>query len=412
MTGTADSTPSKITGSLEQLASLTSGSGTWTTTGIPGVLPRLVLSDGPHGLRFAGADSAGLASSVPATCFPPAVTLGCSWDPELAAEVGAAIGREARAQGVNVLLGPGLNIKRSPLGGRNFEYFSEDPCLTARMGTGLVRGIQSEGVGATVKHFAANNQETDRMRVSAEVDERALHEIYLAAFEHVIREAGPFAVMAAYNKINGVHACENPWLLTTVLRDAWGYDGLVMSDWGAVNDRAAALHAGLDLEMPPTGTDRLIVAAVRSGEIDAAVLDAACARLAALARRTTSHREAAADLRAHDALARRAAGESIVLLRNEGVLPLDPSGGQRIAIIGEFARTPRIQGGGLIEGPPGDVAPGAGCADQRADRHRPAGLCRVRARLPAVRGASSGAERRGHGAGAAVGRRLALPRPA
>jgi beta-glucosidase len=358
MTGTADPISGKITGSLEQLASLTSGSGTWTTTGIPDVLPRLVLSDGPHGLRFAGADNAGLASSVPATCFPPAVTLGCSFDPELAAEVGAAIGREARAQGVNVLLGPGLNIKRSPLGGRNFEYFSEDPYLTARMGTGLVRGIQSEGVGATVKHFAVNNQESDRMRVSAEVDERALREIYLAAFEHVLREAGPFAVMAAYNKINGVHACENPWLLTTLLRDEWGYDGLVMSDWGAVNDRVAALSAGLDLEMPPTGTDHLIVAAVRSGQVHAAVLDAACARLATLVRRTTSHREAvAADLHAHDALARRAAGESIVLLRNDGVLPLDPSAGQRIAIIGEFARTPRIQGGGSSRVAPAVVQP-------------------------------------------------------
>lgn len=347
MTGPTDPVPSEVTGSLEQLASLTSGSGTWTTTGMPGVLPQLVLSDGPHGLRFAGAQSAGLARSTPATCFPPAVSLGCSWNPELAAQVGAAIGREARALGVNVVLGPGLNIKRSPLGGRNFEYFSEDPCLTGRMGAGLVRGIQSQGVGATVKHFAANNQETDRMRVSAEVDERALHEIYLAAFEQVIREAGPFAVMAAYNKINGVQACENQWLLTTVLRDVWGYDGVVMSDWGAVSDRVAALRAGLDLEMPPTDTDHLIVAAVRSGELGPAVLDAACARLAALARRTTCHRNPpAADLHTHDALARRAAGESIVLLRNDGVLPLDPSAGQRIAAIGEFARTPRIQGGG------------------------------------------------------------------
>jgi beta-glucosidase len=347
MSGPADSIACEMTGSLEQLASLTSGSSTWTTTGIPGVLPQLVLSDGPHGLRFAGAHSPGLARSVPATCFPPAVSLGCSWNPELAAEVGAAIGREARTLGVNVVLGPGLNIKRSPLGGRNFEYFSEDPCLTGGIGAGLVRGIQSQGVGATVKHFAANNQETDRMRVSAEVDERALHEIYLAAFEHVIREARPFALMAADNKINGVHASQNRWLLTTVLRETWGYDGLVMSDWGAVSDRVAALSAGLDLEMPPTRTDDLIVAAVRRGELDPAVLDAACARLAALARRTTGRREpVAADLRAHDDLARRAASESIVLLRNDGVLPLDPSARRRVAVIGEFARTPRIQGGG------------------------------------------------------------------
>ena len=347
MSRPADPVPGKITGSLEQRAALTSGSGTWTTTGIPGVLPQLVLSDGPHGLRFAGAGSAGLARSTPATCFPPAVSLGCTWNPELAAEVGAAIGREARTLGVNVVLGPGLNIKRSPLGGRNFEYFSEDPHLTARMGTGLVTGIQSQGVGATVKHFAANNQETDRMRVSAEVDERALHEIYLAAFEHVIREGGPFALMAAYNKINGVPASENRWLLTTVLRDTWGYDGLVMSDWGAAGDRVAALRAGLDLEMPPTGTDDLIAEAVRRGELDPAVLDEACARLATLARRTTGHPEAVlADLPAHDALARRAASESIVLLRNDGVLPLDASTGLGVAVIGEFARTPRFQGGG------------------------------------------------------------------
>ncbi len=346
MTGPADPVPGKITASVEQLASLTSGSGTWTTTGIPGVLPELVLSDGPHGLRFAGRRSPSLAVSRPATCFPPAVTLGCSWDPQLAAEIGVAIGREARSQGVNVLLGPGLNIKRSPLGGRNFEYFSEDPYLTAQLGIGLVRGIQSQGVGATVKHFAANNQETDRMRVSAEVGERALHEIYLAAFEQVIRAARPFALMAAYNKINGVHASQNRWLLTTMLRARWGFDGLVMSDWGAVGDRVAALRAGLDLEMPPTGTDGLIAAAVRQGELDAAMIDAVCARLDLLVRRTTGHGAVAADLRAHDALARRAAGESIVLLRNDGVLPLDPSAGHRVVVIGEFARTPRFQGGG------------------------------------------------------------------
>jgi len=331
---------------IELLASLTSGSGTWRTTGIPGVLPELLLSDGPHGLRLPGGE--GLAgSAAPATCFPPAACLASSWDPGLAAEVGAAIGREARAHGVNVVLGPGVNIKRSPLGGRNFEYFSEDPHLAAQMGAGLVRGIQSTGVGATVKHYAANNQETDRMRVSAQVDERTLREIYLAAFEGVVRESGPWAVMAAYNKINGVPATEDRWLLTTVLREEWGFDGLVMSDWGAVDNRVAALRAGLDLEMPPSGTDGEVSEAVRRGDLSLAVLEAARSRLATLARRTTGPGPAAAaDLRAHDDLARRAAAESIVLLRNDGVLPLDPGAPGRVAVIGEFARTPRFEGGG------------------------------------------------------------------
>ncbi len=345
MTSPADPVPGQVPVTLDQLACLTSGSGTWTTVGIPGVIPVLVLADGPHGLRVPSGGGL-LGNSVPATCFPTASCLGSSFDPELAAEVGAAIGREARALGVNVVLGPGVNIRRSALGGRNFEYFAEDPHLTAQMGAGTVRGIQSQGVGATVKHFAVNNQETDRMRVSAQVDERALREIYLAAFEPVVTQARPYAVMAAYNKVNGVHATQNRWLLTTVLRKTWGFDGVVMSDWGAVNDRVKALRAGLDLEMPPTGTDDQIAAAVRGGRLDRAVLDAACARLALLADRTTHQPAAAPDMAAHDELARRAAAESVVLLRNDGVLPLDPRARQRVAVIGEFARTPRYQGGG------------------------------------------------------------------
>ena len=338
--------PSEYPSILEERAALTSGGSTWTTAGIPGVLPELLLADGPHGLRVPAAGSIA-GRSAPATCFPTAAALGSSWNPDLAAEVGAAIGREARAAGVNVVLGPGLNIKRSPLGGRNFEYFSEDPHLTAQMGAAMVRGIQSQGVGATIKHFAVNNQETDRMRVSAQVDERALREIYLAAFEHVVREAGPYAVMAAYNKVNGVPASENRWLLTGVLRELWGFDGLVMSDWGAVSDRVAALAAGLDLEMPPTGTDDQIVAAVRAGDLAETMLDAACSRLASLAARTSTPEVVEhPDLGAHDALARRAAAESVVLLKNDGILPLQPRSGQRIAVIGEFARTPKIQGGG------------------------------------------------------------------
>ncbi len=308
-----------------------------------------MLSDGPHGLRRQGDgddDALGLHHSVPATCFPPAVALGSSWDPELAGRVGAALAREACALGVDVVLGPGINIKRSPLCGRNFEYFSEDPHLTGVMGEAVVNGIQSLGVGACVKHFAVNNQETDRMRVSAEVDEQTLREIYLAAFERIVRRARPYAVMCSYNRINGVHASQNRWLLTDVLRGEWGFDGLVMSDWGAVNDRVAALEAGLDLEMPPSGTDEEIVEAVRSGRLAESVVDLAGERLLRLARRVEARPDADGwDVAAHHELAREAARASAVLLKNDGdVLPL--AAGQRVAVLGELARTPRYQGSG------------------------------------------------------------------
>ena len=255
--------------SLEQKASLTSGGDFWHTQAVAEI-PSVMLTDGPHGLRkqAASADALGLGNSVPATCFPPAVALASSWDENLVDLVGAAVGAEARAENVAVVLGPGVNIKRSPLCGRNFEYFSEDPFLAGRMGAALVHGIQSQGVGASVKHFAANNQESDRMRVSADIDERTLREIYLPAFEYIVRTAAPRTVMCSYNKINGIYASENRWLLTELLRDEWGFEGLVVSDWGAVNDRVAALVAGLDLEMPPSGTDDEIVTAVRSGTLD------------------------------------------------------------------------------------------------------------------------------------------------
>lgn len=281
-------------------------------------------------------------NSVPATCFPPAVALGSSWDAGLAHRVGAALAREASALGVDVVLGPGVNIKRSPLCGRNFEYFSEDPHRTGVMGAALVRGVQSRGVGACVKHLAVNNQETDRMRISADVDERTLREIYLAAFEHIVREAGPYAVMSSYNKINGVYASENHWLLTEVLRDEWGFDGLVVSDWGAVNDRVAALAAGLDLEMPPTHTDQEIVDAVRAGRLDEASVTRAASRLRVLGRRVAAaERFEDLDADAHHELAREAARGSAVLLKNEhDVLPLDAAS-QRMLVVGELARSPR-----------------------------------------------------------------------
>jgi beta-glucosidase len=335
---------------LEEKASLTSGAGFWHTKAAPGV-PSILLTDGPHGVRKqAGTgDHVGLHDSVPATCFPPAVTLGSTWDPALLERVGVALGEEAQAQGVAVLLGPGINIKRSPLGGRNFEYLSEDPLVSGVLGAALVRGLQSQGVGASLKHFAANNQETDRLRVSADVDERPLREIYLRGFQRVVQAAHPWTVMCSYNRVNGVYASENPWLLTAVLRHEWGFDGLVMSDWGAVNDRVEGVEAGLDLEMPASGgrTDAQLVAAVEDGRLEEVVLDTAAGRLVHLVDRVlaAARPDATYDADAHHALAREAAAAGIVLLRNENdLLPLAPQ--TRVAVIGEFARTPRYQGGG------------------------------------------------------------------
>ncbi|MGA8117792.1 MAG: glycoside hydrolase family 3 C-terminal domain-containing protein [Actinocatenispora sp.] len=341
---------------LEEKASLASGSDYWSTKAVDRLgIASLELADGSHGLRKqrASADHPGMTGTHPATCFPPAVALASTWDVDLLGRVGAALGREARARDVAVLLGPGVNIKRSPLCGRNFEYFSEDPHVAGQLGAALVRGVQSEGVGTVVKHFAANNQETDRMVVSSDVDERTLREIYLNAFETVVREAQPWLVMASYNKINGVWSCENPWLLRSVLRGEWGFTGAVVSDWLAVNSRVAGLAAGLDLEMPgAAGNDERIVAAVRDGSLDEAVLDDAVLRVLRL---VEAHEEAG---RAHPAiepgthddahheLARAAAADSIVLLKNDGdILPLTGSD-LTIGVVGEFARTPRFQGAG------------------------------------------------------------------
>jgi beta-glucosidase len=347
--------------SLEEKASLCLGSDFWHTAPIPRLdIPAVAVSDGPHGLRKQPdeGDHVGISGSLPATCFPTASALGSSFDPELVRRVGEALGAEARAQGVAVVLGPGINIKRSPLCGRNFEYFSEDPLVSGELGAALVDGLQSQGVGASVKHYAVNNQETDRLRVSADVDERTLREIYLPGFERVVTRARPWTVMCAYNKVNGVYASENRWLLTELLRDEWGFEGLVVSDWGAVHDRVAALAAGLDLEMPPNlgVSDAEIVAAVRSGELDEAVLDRTAARVLRLVDGAPggapdggeeAGAQAGFDVGSHHALARAAATECAVLLKNDGdLLPLQPSAGDMVAVIGEFARTPRYQGAG------------------------------------------------------------------
>ncbi|WP_245958686.1 family 78 glycoside hydrolase catalytic domain [Microbacterium bovistercoris] len=334
---------------LVDAAGMLSGRDFWSTHEGDGIRS-LVLVDGPHGVRRQGgeADNLGFNESLPATCFPPGVALGSTWNPDLIREVGEALGREARALDVDVLLGPAINIKRSPLGGRTFEYFSEDPLLTGVLATEYVHGVQSTGVGASLKHFAVNSQETERMRVSAEVDDRALREIYLPAFERVVTEAQPVTVMSSYNAINGVFSSENEWLLTELLRGEWGFDGLVVSDWGAIKDRVDALRAGLDLEMPGTGDEgrNAIVAAVRDGRVDRAVVDRAIDRLRRLAERTAVVAPAdLTDMDAHHALARRAAGEAVVLLRNErDTLPLRR--GQRIAVLGELAVKPQYQGGG------------------------------------------------------------------
>ena len=338
---------------VQEQATLTSGATFWTTAAVEHAgIAAMVLTDGPHGVRLqrGSADHLGIADALAATCFPPAAGLASAWDPALARRVGAALGAEAAAAGVAVLLGPGVNIKRSPLCGRNFEYLSEDPVLSGDLGAALIDGIQSAGVGASVKHLAANNQETDRLRSSSDVDPRPLREIYLRSFERAIRGGRPWTVMCSYNRINGVYASEDPWLLTTVLREEWGFDGVVVSDWGAVNDRVAGLAAGMDLEMPSSAgrSARQIVAAIEAGTLDPGVLDTAAARIVALHDRTASApRPAAAtiDFGAHHELAREAAARSIVLLRNQdALLPLDPAGS--VAVIGAFAADPRYQGAG------------------------------------------------------------------
>ncbi|RLP09514.1 glycoside hydrolase family 3 N-terminal domain-containing protein [Propionibacterium australiense] len=344
---------------LDEKASLTSGADFWNLKTVERLgLGAVMVTDGPHGLRKATNDAEiGIGQAVPATCFPTAAALGSTWDDELLEQVGAALGEEARAAGVAVVLGPGVNMKRSPLCGRNFEYFSEDPLVAGRAGAAMVRGVQSQGVGTSVKHFAANSQETDRMRIDARIGERALREIYLPAFERIVTQTRPWTVMCAYNKVNGTYASQHPWLLTTVLREDWGFGGLVVSDWGAVDQRVPGLAAGLDLEMPASGgvTDEQIARAVRTGELDEAVLDRAVQRIVALILAAQAVEPGTGfDTDAHHELARKAAAAGAVLLRNEPVdgspvLPLDArdiTGQAPLVVIGEFARTPRYQGAG------------------------------------------------------------------
>lgn len=331
-------------------AALLSGKNVWESRDLPRHhIASFFMADGPHGVRkqLGSGDHLGLNASEPATCFPTAATVACSWDVELADEVGRALGREARALDVDVLLGPGLNLKRSPLGGRNFEYFSEDPYLSGQLAAAYVRGIQAEGVAATPKHFAVNSQELRRMASDSVIDERTLRELYLTAFEIVVREAAPRAIMSSYNRVGGVYAHENPHLLTDILRQEWGFDGVVISDWGGSNDPAAAVAAGANLEMPAPGLDsvRQLLEAVEDGRLAEEDLTARAAEVVALAMEARRTPRPEIDLNAHHDMARRAAEGSIVLLRNEDqLLPL--GGGTRVALIGDMADVPRYQGAG------------------------------------------------------------------
>ena len=338
---------------LEEKCALLSGAETFKTRGMPEHgIPQIWLSDGPHGLRKQAGESdhLGLNPSVPATCFPTASAVANSWDAALGEEIGAALGEEAAAQEVSVVLGPGLNMKRNPLCGRSFEYFSEDPYLAGKLAAGYIRGIQSKGVAACPKHFAVNSQETRRMASDSIVDERTLREIYLTGFEIAVKEGHPRSIMSSYNLVNGTYANENKHLLMEILRGEWGFDGAVITDWGGSNDHALGVKNGSTLEMPAPGGDsvRELLAAVESGKISESDIDARLSELLPLVFDTKAALDAAPrefDAAAHHALARRAAEESLVLLKNEGsLLPL--AAGTKVAVIGDFAKNPRYQGAG------------------------------------------------------------------
>lgn len=336
---------------LEEKAGMCSGSDMWRLKGVERLgIPSVMVTDGPHGLRkqSGASDHLGINDSVVAVCFPTAASLASTFDRALVRKVGEALGDACQAEDVAVILGPGANIKRSPLCGRNFEYFSEDPYLTGEMAKAHISGVQSKNVGTSLKHFAVNNQETRRMTVDARLDERTLREIYLAGFEKAVVEAKPWTVMCSYNKINGTYGCENPHTLTEILRDAWGFEGYVMTDWGAMNDKIASIQAGLELQMPGgnASVDRKLVDAVRSGELDEVILDRACERILSITMRYAENRrpDAKFDHAAHHALARKVEAEGCVLLKNGGALPLCYNA--KVALIGKFAAEPVFQGGG------------------------------------------------------------------
>jgi beta-glucosidase len=333
---------------LEEKAALCTGASAWTTTPVERLgIPEMIVSDGPHGVRRVADIHSMTMESLPATCFPTASALASTWDVDLIYKMGEALAEECIALNVDVLLGPGANMKRSPLGGRNFEYFSEDPYLAGEMAASIINGIQSKGVGTSLKHYAANNQEFQRFSISAEVDERTLREIYLPAFEKAVKKAQPWTLMCSYNKVNGTFASEHYHLLTEILKEEWGFEGLVVSDWGAVRDRVAALKGGLDLEMPGPQDRRVqaVVEAVRSGKLDEAVLDESVRRiLNVVFKAKQTPKNGTFDVNAHHELAHQIASEGMVLLKNNGLLPLTSQ--QHIAVIGRSAENAHFQGGG------------------------------------------------------------------
>ena len=339
---------------LKEKASLCSGKDFWHLKSIERLgLPEIMVCDGPHGLRKQNAENkkVGIGNSYPATCFPTAVTTACSWDRDLIYKMGQALAEECLQHGVSVLLGPGVNMKRSPLCGRNFEYFSEDPELAGEMGASFIAGVQSKGIGTSLKHFAGNSQEMKRMTSNSIIDERALREIYLRAFEKAVKKSQPWTVMNAYNLLNGTYCSENDWLQNKVLRDEWGFKGAVVSDWGAVNDRVAGLNAGNDLEMPSSGgvNDAKIVEAIKCGVIDETTLDERVDKLIDIILKGAANKKPGYkfDVKAHNLLSRQIAEQSMVLLKNDGnILPLKRVEGEYVAVIGAFADNPRYQGAG------------------------------------------------------------------
>lgn len=341
--------------SLEQKAAFVSGFDYWHLEEAPELgLPKIMITDGPHGLRKQNtdkktSDGIGLGNSVPATCFPPAATSSCSWDEDLLKAEGEALGEECLKEQVSTILGPGTNIKRSPVCGRNFEYFSEDPYLAGKCSANLVNGVQSKGVGTSLKHFACNSQEAFRMVINEVIDERAMREIYLTAFEICVKEAQPWTIMNSYNRINGVYASQNDWLQNKVLRDEWGFEGLLVTDWGASVDRVPGLKNGTDLEMPSSGTlnTKRIIEAVKNGTLDESVLDERVDNVVNLIVKSKPalEKKHTYDVEAHHKLAQKVAEGSMVLLKNDNaILPLKK--GQKVAIIGEMAKSPRFQGAG------------------------------------------------------------------
>ncbi|MGQ1787660.1 MULTISPECIES: glycoside hydrolase family 3 C-terminal domain-containing protein [unclassified Saccharicrinis] len=342
--------------SLEEKVLLCSGRDDWSTQSIQRLnIPWIWMSDGPHGLRRAPAtNKAGYGDQLPATCFPTASALSATWDVDLIYKVGQALGEECQALDVNVLLGPGVNIKRSVLGGRNFEYFTEDPVLSGEMGAAYINGVQSQGVGTSLKHFVANNVETMRMFMNSNVDMRTLHEIYLTPFEMAIKKAQPWTVMACYNRVQGEYGTQSPYLLTDILKKDWGFEGIVISDWFAIVDRVKALHAGMHIEMPHVSdvNDNILLEAVKNGQLEEAVLDNIVRDILKIVLKADALKKQGADqkVKEHHAFARKVASEAATLLKNEKqVLPISSTKYKKVAIIGEFAKNPRYQGNGSSE---------------------------------------------------------------